>query len=76
MRFGVGLHNRLKSSSFEGSRPGKETPLKKETTPKKLRLSRETLRELADKQVEAVQGGVQVFQDYPITSDSVNACCC
>jgi len=50
--------------------------LKKETTPKKLRLSRETLRELADKQVEAVQGGVQVFQDYPITSDSVNACCC
>ena len=50
----------------------------KKTTPKKLTLSRETLRELTDKQTKAVEGGVGPYQDVPmpITSDSVNACCC
>ncbi|HEX9943927.1 MAG TPA: class I lanthipeptide [Thermoanaerobaculia bacterium] len=50
----------------------------KKTTPKKLTLSRETLRDLTDLQTKAVQGGVGDYQNapIPITSDSINACCC
>ena len=48
----------------------------KKVNPKKLSLSRETVGKLTDEQTRAIKGGVADLQDYPITSDSVHACCC
>jgi len=45
-------------------------------TPKKLALSRETLRKLTADQAKGVRGGTQTpFCPPPPTSDSVHACC-
>jgi hypothetical protein len=45
-------------------------------TPKKLALSRETLRRLTDEQARGIRGGTQTpFCPPPPTSDSVHVCC-
>jgi hypothetical protein len=48
----------------------------KKNAPKKMTLTRETLRELSTSQAEAIFGGL-VYQGrkYPDTSDSKNVCC-
>jgi len=49
---------------------------KKERKPKKLMLTRETLRSLDDEKMkEALGGAIQKQRDVPWTSDSVNVCC-
>lgn len=48
--------------------------MKKKSDFKKLILSRDTLRQLTDKQAQAVQGAV-TFNTYYCTGDSVHACC-
>ena len=52
--------------------------MKKEMKPKKLTLSRETLRSLDDEQVREAAGGLlqeNQKRDIPWTSNSVNICC-
>jgi hypothetical protein len=44
----------------------------KKTAPKKIRLSRETLGNLTDTQMKAVEGGQK---PYLPTTDSEDACC-
>jgi hypothetical protein len=43
----------------------------KKITPKKLTLSRETIRDLNELEQKAILGGA-----LPRTGDSVNECCC
>jgi len=47
----------------------------KKTAPKKMTLSRETLRKLTDEQAAAAQGGLFAQKEPPLTSDSRNVCC-
>jgi hypothetical protein len=47
----------------------------KKTAPKKMTLSRETLRRLTEEQAKAAQGGLFVERDPPWTSDSQKICC-
>ena len=50
----------------------------KKTAPKKMKLSRETVCNLANDQVKAAQGaqaGGALQREIPWTSDSVNVCC-
>jgi hypothetical protein len=52
--------------------------MKKQFTPKKLTLSRETVGKLTDELAKRAQGGVaQTWptEQLPWTSDSVKACC-
>jgi hypothetical protein len=51
----------------------------KKTTPKKLVLCRETLRQLSHEQIRQAAGGDTTLLNCPpppATSDSFNRCCC